>query len=63
MSEFWKRMEDYKLTVSFFGCTDSTDIEEMYQEFKIRLINELSVESPELLERASIVDIGNKNDK
>ena len=62
MSEFWRRMKDYGILASFYSCEQSTDVEEMYQEFKARLVSELMVDSPDLRSFGRLVDKEDKND-
>ncbi len=55
--EFFAKIGDSYLHPT--SCGDniySTSVEEMYQHFKARLVEELMVKSPELLEPAELID-------
>ena len=41
--EFFKSMEDYRIETRFYENGGSFEIEELYQAFKARLIDELKV--------------------
>ena len=62
MSEFWRRIKDYVIHASFYDCEQSIDVEEMYQEFKARLINEIKVDSPKFCSYGRLVDKEDEND-
>ena len=45
-SKFFKKMEDYRIISRFYENQESFSVEEIYQAFKERLIDELKVELP-----------------
>lgn len=47
---------DHLVLANYGGGADGVSIEKMYQAFKARLIAELRVTTPELLERAELID-------
>jgi hypothetical protein len=55
---FFERTGDsYIEPIRWGECLWPVSVEEMYQHFKARLISEIAAESPELLERAKLVDV------
>ena len=57
-NDFFEKCGDQWLHPTQFGeCIYPMTVEEMYQHFKTRLLSEIAVESPELLNRAEVIDI------
>lgn len=56
MKEYFDKMRSYHLKASVDPTGSSTDIEDMYQAFKERLIAELAVKSEELLYSGELID-------
>ncbi len=55
--DFFKKVGDSHLGPKSYGeCFYPVSVEEMYQYFKTRLVEELMVKSPELLEPAELID-------
>lgn len=45
--EFFKTHEDYNIRVTFYECTQSFTVEELYQAIKSRLLTELEIKAPD----------------
>lgn len=45
-TEFFNRFEDYSVRTTFYENTEDFTIEELYQVFKARLMNEVEVQTP-----------------
>lgn len=54
--ELFPRNGEFCIELHFYESVDSIDVEGLYQAFKSRLMQELAVTSPELLERAILID-------
>lgn len=54
--DLFERIEDYSIKAVFYENDQYFTIEELYEAFKARLINELTVDTPELLEPAKLTD-------
>lgn len=50
------RFDDYRLEAKYKGIISPIEIEQLYQAFKKRLIQELSVESEEWLYSGGLID-------
>jgi len=59
-SKFFKKMEDYRIISRFYENQESFSVEEMYQAFKERLIDELKVELPNTGFTGKLIDGGGK---
>ena len=56
--KFFERVgESYIEPIRWGECLWPVSVEEMYQHFKARLLTEIAVESPELLNRAELVAV------
>jgi hypothetical protein len=62
MNEFWRVNSDRFLKAYFYGDTEAFTVEELYEEFKARLISELMASSSELLQYADIIDASDKDE-
>lgn len=55
------RYENYKLDAKFKGIITPIEVEQLYQAFKKRLIQELAVSSEELLYSGELIDTTDKS--
>ena len=56
--QFFERVGKSYVYPTLYGeCIWPVSIEEMYQHFKARLLSEIAVVSPELLNTAQVVDV------
>lgn len=54
--ELFPRNGDLCIKLHYYESADSIDVEGLYQAFKARLMREIAVTSPELLEPAHLFD-------